>query len=149
MTDEVGSVPEITRRVTRGVARHFEDLGCAVITELPLANGRRADVAALGADGRITLVEVKSGLPDFRADAKWSEYQAFCDDFYFAVAPGFPIEALPDAESCGVIVADAWEATILRPAPGRALAAARRRAITIRIARAATLRLRALTDPRL
>ena len=56
MADPSDSVPEITRSVTRGTARYFEDLGCAVITELPLANGRRADVAALAADGRITLV---------------------------------------------------------------------------------------------
>ncbi|MEQ8398842.1 MmcB family DNA repair protein [Thalassobaculum sp.] len=143
------SVPEITRAVTRGAARLFEDLGCAVVTELTLANGRRADVAALAADGRITMVEVKSGVPDFRSDAKWSEYLEFCDSLYFAVAPTFPLDLLPDAATCGVIVADAWEATILRPAPVQLLAAARRRAMTIRIARVAALRLRAFTDPRL
>ena len=105
--------------------------------------------AALAADGRITLVEVKSGLPDFRSDGKWLEYLEFCDDFYFAVAPGFPTGILPAAADCGVIVADAWDASVLRPAPARPLAAARRRTVTIRIARAAALRLRALTDPRL
>ena len=146
--DRGGAVPETTRRVTRGAARLFEDLGCAVITEFALANGRRADVAALAADGRITLVEVKSGVPDFRADAKWPEYLAFCDSFYFAVAPEFPRSLLPDAETCGVIVADAWEAAILRPAPVRPVPAARRRAVTVRIARIAAQRLRALTDPR-
>ena len=119
MADQSDSVPEITRSVTRGTARYFEDLGCAVITELPLANGRRADVAALAADGRITLVEVKSGLPDFRSDGKWLEYLEFCDDFYFAVAPGFPTGILPAAADCGVIVADAWDASVLRPAPAR------------------------------
>lgn len=142
------TVPETTRRITRGAARLFEDLGCAVVTELMLANGRRADVAALAADGRITLVEVKSGLPDFRSDAKWHEYLDFCDAFYFAVAPEFPLELLPDAATCGLIVADPWEATILRPAPSRTLPPARRKAVTIRLARVAALRLRALTDPR-
>lgn len=146
--DGDASVPGVTRQVTRGAARLFEDLGCAVVTEFALANGRRADVAALAADGRITLVEVKSGVPDFRADAKWPEYLEFCDAFYFAVAPEFPRELLPDADTCGLIVADAWEATILRPAPERRLAAARRRAVTVRIARVAAQRLRALVDPR-
>lgn len=89
-----GSTPEITRQVTRGAARLFEDLGCAVVTEFTLANGRRADVAVLHGDGTLELVEVKSGLPDFRADGKWSEYLDFCDAFYFAVAPGFPMLSL-------------------------------------------------------
>lgn len=148
---QVGGVPvsETTRRITRGAARMFEDLGCAVVTEFALANGRRADVAALSAAGRITLVEVKSGVPDFRADGKWHEYLEFCDAFYFAVAPDFPLERLPDAGTCGLIVADPWEAAILRPAPVGTLAPARRRAVTVRLARVAALRLRALTDPRL
>lgn len=144
-----GAAPGTAWRVTRGAARLFEDLGCAVVTELALANGRRADVAALAGDGRIALVEVKSGVLDFRADAKWPEYREFCDAFYFAVAPDFPRELLPGADTCGVIVADAWEATILRPAPEQRLPPARRRAVTVRIARVAALRLRALTDPRI
>jgi len=145
----VATVPETTRRITRGAARMLEDLGCAVVTEFPLANGRRADVAALAADGRITLVEVKSGVPDFRADGKWHEYLEFCDAFYFAVEPGFPLALLPAGDTCGLIVADPWEAAVLRPSPVRALAPARRRAMTVRIARVAALRLRAVTDPRL
>lgn len=144
-----GAGPEITRQVTRGAARLLEDLGCAVVTEFALANGRRADVAALAGDGQIALVEVKSGVPDFRSDAKWPEYLEFCDAFYFAVAPEFPRDLLPDGDVCGVIVADAWEAAILRPAPLRRLSAARRRAVTVRLARVAAQRLRALTDPRL
>lgn len=149
LQDGVVPVPETTRRVTRGAARLFEDLGCAVVTEFALANGRRADVAALAADGRITMVEVKSGIPDFRADGKWHEYVEYCDAFYFAVAPEFPLQLLPGADTCGLIVADPWEAAILRPAPVRLLAPARRRAVTVRLARVAALRLRALTDPRL
>lgn len=145
---DLAAVPGITRQITRGAARLFEDLGCAVVTEFVLATGRRADVAALTADGRIALVEVKSGVPDFRADAKWPEYLEFCDAFYFAVAPEFPRDLLPAADVCGVIVADPWEAAILRPAPERRLSAARRRAVTVRIARVAAQRLRALTDPR-
>jgi hypothetical protein len=141
------SVPETTRRITRSAARLFEDLGCAVVTEFRLANGRRADLVALAADGRITLVEVKSGVPDFRADAKWHEYLEFCDAFYFAVDVEFPRDRLPDRDTCGLILADAWEAAVLRPSPVRPLAPARRRAVTVRIARVAALRLRGLTDP--
>ena len=142
------SDPETTRRITRSAARLFEDLGCAVVTEFRLANGRRADLVALAADGRITLVEVKSGVPDFRADAKWHEYLEFCDAFYFAVDVEFPRDRLPDGDTCGLILADSWEAAVLRPSPVRPLAPARRRAVTVRIARVAALRLRGLTDPR-
>ena len=143
------AVPEVTRAVTRGAARLFEDLGQAVVTELRLANGRRADIAALGADGTVTIVEVKSGIPDFAADRKWEEYGPFCDRFFFAVSPDFPLERLPDPELCGLIVADAWGAEILRDPPIRRLAPARRKAITLRFATTAARRLRGLEDPRL
>lgn len=139
----------VTQAVTRGAARMFEDLGQAVVTELALANGRRADIAALAGDGTLTIVEVKSGLPDFAADHKWEDYGAFCDRFFFAVAADFPIDRLPGPEVCGLIVADAWGAEILRAAPVARLAPARRKAITLRFANAAARRLRALEDPRL
>ncbi|WPZ35251.1 MmcB family DNA repair protein [Thalassobaculum sp. OXR-137] len=139
----------ITRAVTRGAARLFEDLGQAVVTELRLANGRRADIVALAPDGTVTIVEVKSGIPDFAADGKWAEYGPFCDRFFFAVSPEFPVERLPDAGICGLIVADAWGAEILRDAPVVRLAAARRKAITLRFAATAARRLRSLEDPRL
>lgn len=139
----------VTDRLTRGTARMFEDLGDAVVTEFPLPNGRRADVVALGDDSTLTLVEVKSGVPDFRADAKWPDYLDFCDRFYFAVDPGFPRDRLPDDTVCGVIVTDAFEAAVVREAPTRRLSAARRKAVIRRFARVAARRLRALTDPRL
>ncbi|MEQ8587987.1 MAG: MmcB family DNA repair protein [Thalassobaculaceae bacterium] len=139
----------VTRSVTRGAARLFEDLGQAVITELRLANGRRADLAAVAPDGTITIVEVKSGIPDFASDRKWDAYGPFCDRFFFAVAPAFPLERLPDAEVCGLIVADAWGAEIVRESPTARLAPARRKAMTLRFATAAARRLRGLEDPRL
>jgi len=140
---------EITRAVTRGAARLFEDMGAAVVTELTLANGRRADILALAADGTLDLVEVKSGREDFLSDAKWPEYREFCDRFHFAVAPDFPMELLPGPETCGLIVADAWSGEVLRPAPAHRLSAARRKAVTIKLARLAATRLRQLTDPRI
>lgn len=146
--EETGAAT-ITRAVTRGAARLFDDLGHAVLTELRLATGRRADLTAIAADGTIAIVEVKSGIPDFAADRKWEEYGPFCDRFYFAVSPDFPLDRLPDAAVCGLIVADAWGAEILRESPIVRLAPARRKAMTLRFATAAARRLRGVEDPRL
>lgn len=140
--------PAVTEAVTRGTARLFEDLGAAVVTEFTLATGRRADLVALHPDGGIDIVEVKSSREDYLSDVKWTEYQAFCDRFYFAVAPGFPMDLLPSEAVCGLIVADAWSAEIVRSAPERKLASARRRALTVKLARTAAVRLRQLIDPR-
>lgn len=140
--------PEITQSVTRGTARMFEDLGCAVLAEMPLANGRRADLVALDAAGLVTIVEVKSGIADYLSDHKWSAYGDFCDQFYFAVTETFPIDRLPPPDLCGLILADAWGAEIVRPSPMARLAAARRKTMTIRFARTAAQRLRAAQDPR-
>jgi len=131
--------------IQRGVRRHFASLGAVTLCELTLASWRRADVMALLPDGRLTIVEVKSSLADFRSDGKWREYRDWCDSFSFAVAPDFPLEALP--EDAGLIVADAFGAEMLRAAPAHPLAAARRKAVTLRFARAAAGRLHRLADP--
>ena len=90
--------PEITARLQRGVGRALVAADKAVLFEVPLANGRRADVVALDRDGRFTIVEIKSGLADFQADHKWQDYKEFCDFFVFAVAADFPEEVLPPDE---------------------------------------------------
>lgn len=133
-------------RLARGVGRYFEDLGFACLTEFSLANGRRADVMVLDAKGRILAVEVKSCLADFRSDGKWHEYRDFCDALYFAVAPEFPSEVLP--QECGVIVADAYGAAIAREPATHPLNPARRRALTLRFAQTAARRLSSVRDPR-
>lgn len=130
--------PEMTTRVTRGVLRLFIDQGFAPITEFPLPNGRRADIVGLDRKGRIAIAEVKSSREDFVADAKWAEYLEFCDFFYFAVSEDFPREILPD--QCGLIVADAYGGAVLRGDPERKIAAARRKAVTLRFARRAAMR---------
>jgi len=135
----------ITREVCRGVGRLLRALGFAVINELSLANGRRADVVGLSPAGDIWIVEVKSCLDDLRVDSKWPEYRDFSDALFFAVAPGFPVEILP--ADTGLILADRFGGEIVRPAPETRLAAARRKAMTLRFARAAALGLQALTDP--
>jgi len=135
----------ITREVCRGVGRLLRALGFAVINELSLANGRRADVVGLSPAGDIWIVEVKSCLDDLRVDSKWPEYRDFSDALFFAVAPGFPVQILP--AGTGLILADRFGGEIVRPAPETRLAAARRKAMTLRFARAAALGLQALTDP--
>ncbi|MHA7870920.1 MAG: MmcB family DNA repair protein [Hyphococcus sp.] len=132
------SRPDQTYLITRGVMRLFVDLGLTPLAEFRLANGRRADVAGLDRNGLLTIVEIKSCRADFDADDKWPDYLGFCDQFYFAVDPAFPDGLLPDGE--GLIYADAYGATITRSAAMRPLAAARRKALTLRFARQAAMR---------
>jgi hypothetical protein len=129
----------------RGVGRALTDAGQTVLAELPLGNGRRADLAAIDRAGTITLVEVKSCRADFLTDGKWHEYLGYCDRFYFAVASDFPLAVLPPEE--GLILADRFGGEIVRAARLRALCAARRKAMLIRFGRAAAGRLRGLLDP--
>lgn len=131
--------PEQTAVLTRGVCRMFLDLGLSPLAEFKLPNGRRADVAGLDRTGSITIVEVKSCREDFDCDAKWPEYLSFCDRFFFAVDPNFPLERLPSEE--GLIFADAFGAAIKKPAITRKLTAARRKSVTVRFARQAASRL--------
>jgi hypothetical protein len=132
------SRPETTQTVTRGAARLLAALGYAPLSEVTLPNGRRADLMAVGPKGEIFIVEVKSGIEDFRVDLKWPEYRPYCDAFAFAVAPEFPREILPDAP--GLIVADGFGGAVLREAPMVPLAGARRKALTLAFARLAALR---------
>jgi len=132
------SRPETTAAVTRGAARLLAALGYAPLAEVTLPNGRRADLMALGPKGQIFIVEVKSGVDDFRVDLKWPEYQPYCDAFAFAVAPEFPRDILPSEP--GLIVADGFGGAILREAPIATIAGARRKALTLAFARLAALR---------
>jgi hypothetical protein len=132
------SRPEITSAVTRGAGRLLAALGYAPLLEVGLPNGRRADIMALGPRGQIVVAEVKSGLHDFRADRKWRDYLPFCDAFFFAVAPEFPRDILPDEP--GLIVADAFDGAMIREAPITPLAAPRRKALTIAFGRLAAVR---------
>jgi hypothetical protein len=135
----------IAAGIWRGAARRLVDEGCAVLAELPLGNGRRADLVAIDRAATITIVEVKSGRSDFLADRKWQAYLGFCDRFYFAVGRDFPAALLPAGE--GLMVADRFAGEIVREAPLRPLGAARRKAMLLRFARLAATRLHALLDP--
>lgn len=134
----VFSRPETTQAVTRGAARLLTDMGYAPLLEVCLPNGRRADVMAIGPRGDIVICEVKSGVDDYRVDRKWPEYAPFCDAFFFAVAPEFPQALLPDAP--GLIVADGFGGAVVRDALAAPLAPARRKALTIALARLGAFR---------
>jgi hypothetical protein len=131
--------------IARGTARHLHALGYCVVAELPLPSGRRADLVALGGDGEIIIVEIKSSVADFRADQKWTDYRLHCDRLFFATIVDVPREIFP--ADAGLIVADAFSASVVGEAPEHRLPAATRKAIMLRFAHAAALRLQALTDP--
>ena len=145
------SDPQTAADVARGVGRLLSRAGIAPLTEVPLGNGRRADVVGLGPDGRLTLVEIKVSRADLRGDAKWPEYLDYCDRYFWAVPRGFPLGDFDGAwfqpERSGLIVADRWDAAELRPAPWVLLSGARRKAETLRFARRAAQRLLWLSDP--
>jgi hypothetical protein len=140
-----GLEPGIASLLARGVCRAFEQLGYASLLEFPLANGRRADILALGKTGDLAIVEIKSSVADFRADRKWADYRDFADRLYFAVSSDFPALLIP--EECGLIVADGFGAALLRDGAAHKVAAARRRALTLRFALVAAARLRRHLDP--
>ena len=131
--------------LARGICRALEQLGYASLLEFPLANGRRADILALGKTGDLMIIEIKSSVADFRADRKWAFYREFADRLYFAVPNEFPALLIP--EECGLIVADPFGAAVLRHGALTPLAPARRRALTLRFARAAAGRLHRQLDP--
>lgn len=133
--------------IARGTRRLMLAHGFACLPELSLANGRRADLIALSERGEVWIVEIKSSVEDFRIDSKWPEYREFCDRLWFAVNPQFPLELLP--QDTGHIVADRFGAEFISEAPAHPMAAARRKALVTRMARAGALRLTALADPEL
>ncbi len=54
--------------VSRGTQRLLVTLGLSCVAELPLMSGRRADLVALGGDGEIWIVEIKSRRSATRRD---------------------------------------------------------------------------------
>jgi hypothetical protein len=137
--------------VARGIARLFarNDIWC--LAEVPIRNGRRADLMGIDARGQVLIVEIKVARADLLGDAKWPDYLDFCDRFFWGVPPGLdraPLESEAyRPQTCGVIVADGYDAEILRPAALEPLAAARRKVEVERLARIAMRRHTALIDP--
>jgi len=143
--------PLTAQAVARGVTRLFFRRDWMAICEVPLGNGRRADMMAVGPDGCITIVEIKVARSDLLGDRKWPDYLDYCDRFYWAVPAGFDASPLdgPDfrPEIAGLIVADRYDAEIVREAAKTPLAAPRRKAETLRFARRAARRVLGDLDP--
>jgi len=131
--------------VARGSTRLLHSLGFSVVSELPLPSGRRADLVALGSDGEVWIVEIKSSVADLRADQKWIDYRLHCDRLFFATTLEVPCEIFPP--DVGLIVADGFGASVLCEAPEHRPHAATRKSMMLAFARAAALRLSALADP--
>ena len=131
--------------LARGVCRHLRSLGWATLEEFVPERGRRVDVMALGRKGEFWVIECKSSRADFTSDGKWEGYLDWADRYFWAVDAEFPTELLPDGT--GLIIADGYDAEILRMAPETKLAPARRKAQTLKFARVAAERLHGLRDP--
>ena len=137
--------------VARGICRLFarNDIWC--LPEMPLRSNRRADLMGIDAKGHLVIVEIKVSKADLLGDAKWPDYLDHCDRFYWGLAAHLD-RACMETEAfrpdrCGLIVADGYDAEILRPAPTVPLNAARRKAEVERLARAALRRQQGLIDP--
>jgi hypothetical protein len=133
--------------LARGVCRHLLGHDFATVEELVPAPGLRVDVMALGPKGEVWVVECKSSRADYLSDRKWQGYLDWCDRFFWAVDADFPLELLP--EGTGLILADAYDAEIVRLGPATRLAPARRKMLVQKFARHAALRLQAARDPAL
>jgi hypothetical protein len=142
--------PPIAAEVARGVTRLFCRSDLFAICEVPLPNGRRADMMAIDGKGALTIVEIKVAKADLLGDSKWTDYLEYCDRFFWAVPPDLaPIcngeRFMPN--EAGLIVADRYDAVLMREALHRPLAPARRKAELLRFARRAARRLSAQIDP--
>ncbi|MFC7475762.1 MmcB family DNA repair protein [Dankookia sp. GCM10030260] len=136
---------ERTLAICRATTRFCALRGWVPVPEMPLPNGRRADILALLPDGDFAIIEVKSCARDYLSDGKWPGYREFCDRLYFAVDLEFPQHLIP--ADTGLVVAEGLETALLREAPAHPLAPARRKALLQRYARVAAGRLAALCDP--
>jgi hypothetical protein len=141
------------KAVARGICRLFarNDIWC--IPEMPLRSNRRADLMGIDAKGHLVIVEIKVSKADLLGDAKWGDYLEHCDRFYWGLAAHLDRACMETEaflpERCGLIVADGYDAEILRPAATVPLNAARRKAEIERLARASLRRHLASLDPAL
>ena len=133
------------QRLARGVCRALRQFDFVCVEELVPTPGLRVDVMALGPKGEIWIIECKSSRADFKADQKWQGYLDWCDRFFWAVGGDFPVELLPEGQ--GLMLADAYDAEIVRMGPETPLVAARRKVMVQKFARHAASRLHGFRDP--
>ena len=133
--------------LARGVSRHLRALGFVGLEEFVPERGKRVDVMALGPKGELWVIECKSSRADFQSDSKWEGYLEWCDRYFWAVDTEFPTDLLPS--ETGLIIADAYDAEIVRMAPEDKLAPARRKKVIQKFAMDSARRLQRYRDPRL
>ena len=149
MSKEVNALGRkiIADRLKRMCCSYFGHLryGCFLEVGVAAWGRRRADFVALKISGEIVIVEIKSGMADFKADHKYEEYIPHCNRLYFCFP--YPMDVtLPDG--VGVLVPSAnGYLRVLRKAKHRPMAGRDRRNLVLRLAwRAATYSKR--TNPR-
>ncbi len=130
--------------LARGVCRHLYQRGFACLGEFSPARGLRVDVMALTAKGEFWIVECKSSRIDYVTDTKWQNYLGHCDRFLFAVDAGFPVAILP--EDVGLMIADEYDAAVLREGSALKLATARRKKLLIQFGRTSADRVMRLLE---
>ncbi|UZD92555.1 MmcB family DNA repair protein [Cognatishimia activa] len=133
--------------LARGVSRHLRSHGFVSVEEFVPERGKRVDVMALGPKGELWVIECKSSRADFQSDHKWEGYLEWCDRYFWAVDTEFPTDLLPD--ETGLIIADSYDAEIIRMGPEDKLAAARRKKIIQKFAMDAARRLHRFRDPKM
>ena len=151
LPDDSSNVALNAAAVARGICRLFarNDIWC--MTEMPLRSGRRADLMGIDGKGHVIIVEIKVSRADLLGDAKWPDYLDHCDRFFWGLATHLDRGCM-ETETflparCGLIVADGYDAEILRPAPLMPLAAARRKAEIECLARTSLRRHAIMRDP--
>ncbi|MDP4593714.1 MAG: MmcB family DNA repair protein [Beijerinckiaceae bacterium] len=140
-----GRQSEIAAAVSQGVRRLFRSSGISSVCEFTLNNGRRADIAGIGPNGLVYIVEIKSSIQDLRSDNKWTDYIGYCDFFHFAAPPELDPGIFP--ENAGLIAGDSYGAEVVRAAQEAKIGPARRRSILLDFAHHAAGQLHALHDP--
>ena len=145
LTIHDGRQSQRAAEIQRGAGRMFKALGMASLNEVPLSNSQRADIIVMSRKSDFWIVEIKSSLQDFRTDGKWPSYAQYCDQFFFAVAQDFPVDVLPD--HAGLIIADRYNAEIIRTPGEHRLSAPRRKAMLLKFGQTGALRLQSLLDP--
>lgn len=143
--------PMRSEEVARGVSRMFYRHQIMVQGEVSLKGHRRADLMGVTAKGDVVIVEIKCSRADLLGDQKWPEYLDHCDQYYWAVPAGFDLSPfdqeffMPDRS--GLIVADSYDAEMVRPAKRVALAPARRKVEVQNLAVKAMRRMMFMADP--
>ena len=131
--------------IARGVCRHLKQYNFSCLEEFVPIKGSRVDIIAIGPSGEIWIIECKSSPRDYNQDQKWEKYLPFCERYFWAVPQNFPTDILP--ENDGLIIADSYDAEIIRYGQKHKITPQKRKKIITKVARNASDRLKLLLDP--